>query len=71
MTYDELVTGLIYNDEQIISRAPHLQYASLSIYDESFNLKTSRTGGVAILTDKRMLFLSSQYVQSKFPTIII
>lgn len=65
MTYNELLIGLMYSDERILSRDPHLQYTSLSFYDECFNLKQSKTGGVAVITDKRMLFLSSQYARSK------
>lgn len=60
MSYNEFLPGLIYKDESFVS-ADHIEYLSLSIYDETFNLLQTKPAGRAVLTDKRMLLVSSQY----------
>ena len=65
MSYNELLQGLTHAGEQIISIEPHLQYSSSTIADEFGKIKETRVGGVALLTDRRMLLLSSQYFHSK------
>ena len=64
MTYDELLRGLIQSDEKIISVEP-LQFKSLSVLDESESLRSAKDGGIAMLTDRRLHLLSSQYSQSE------
>ena len=68
MTYTELLSGLVYKNECILSQDPHFQYKSVSFYDQNFNFLKSKTGGVAIITDRRFLMLSCQYDQSKYTT---
>ena len=64
MSYNELLSGIIYKDEQIVS-SDYMDYISLSTYDDSFNLLHTKPAGKAILTDKRMLLMSTQYYESK------
>eukprot|EP00112_Aurelia_sp_Birch-Aquarium-sp1_P004343 Seg149.11 transcript_id=Seg149.11/GoldUCD/mRNA.D3Y31 product="hypothetical protein" protein_id=Seg149.11/GoldUCD/D3Y31 len=61
MSYNELLKGLTHAGEQIISVEPHLQYSTSTIADEFGQVRETRVGGVALLTDRRMLLLSSQY----------
>ena len=65
MEYEDFVKGLIYNGESTVSHSPHLQYNSLVILDENGEAIQSKIGGIAMLTDKRLLFLSSQYFHSE------
>ena len=66
MSYEDLIHGLIYNGETIISYPPHLQYMSMTVTDENGSVVDTKVGGVAMLTDKRLLLLSSQYFHSKY-----
>ena len=70
MSYNEFLPGLIYKDESFVS-ADHIEYLSLSIYDETFNLLQTKPAGRAVLTDKRMLLVSSQYHEGKLHTKMI
>jgi len=63
MSYNELLSGLIYKDEQIVS-SDYMDYISLSVYDESFKLLHTKPAGKAILTNKRMLLMSTQYYEN-------
>ena len=65
MSYNELLQGLTHSGEQIISIDPHLQFSSSTIADEFGKVRETRVGGIALLTDRRMLLLSSQYFHSK------
>ena len=64
MSYNELLSGLICKDEQLLSK-DHVNFMSLSIYDESYKLLQTKMAGKVVLTDKRMLLVSSQYNESK------
>eukprot|EP00794_Sanderia_malayensis_P012267 gene12267-13532_t len=64
MGYNEFLSGLTLENEVIVSGEPHLQYKSMTITDENGNVLDSRVGGRALLTDKRLLLLSSQYFQT-------
>ena len=65
MTYTELLQGLIHKDEVILTRDPHLQFTTLVISNREGSKFTTKIGGRALITDKRMLFLSSQFAESK------
>ena len=64
MSYDQMLAGLIMKDERLLS-VDHLDFVSISIYDESYKLLQTKPGGKAVLTDKRVLLISSQYYESK------
>ena len=64
MQYDEMLGGMIMNGERLLS-TDYLDFLSLSIYDEKFNFLQTKPAGKVILTDKRMLLISSQYYESK------
>eukprot|EP00795_Rhopilema_esculentum_P008239 gene8239-14181_t len=64
MTYTELLQGLIHRDEVILTRDPHLQFTTLVISNREGSEITTKIGGRALITDKRMLFLSSQFAET-------
>lgn len=64
MTYNEFIAGLVFKGENILSAEPHLRFQSLLVTDEFGVLKETKVGGIALLTDQRLLLLSSQYFQS-------
>lgn len=62
MSYKDLLTGLIYEGEtiQAMNNFSFLNYTHLRFCGEDGNFLTKRCGGICLLTDKRLLFLSSQ-----------
>ncbi|KAK2552405.1 hypothetical protein P5673_026487 [Acropora cervicornis] len=62
MSYKDLLTGLIYEGEtiQAMNNFSFLNYTHLRFCDEDRDFLTNRCGGICLLTDKRLLFLSSQ-----------
>eukprot|EP00794_Sanderia_malayensis_P012268 gene12268-13533_t len=64
MDYNDFLSGLTLENEVIVSGEPHLQYKSMTITDESGEVLDTKVGGRALLTDKRLLLLSSQYFQT-------
>ncbi|KAK3732812.1 hypothetical protein QZH41_017718 [Actinostola sp. cb2023] len=66
MSYAELLGGLLYSGETVIqyNQFQHLQFSSLIMSDECNATISQRPGGICLLTDKRLLLLSSQVTQS-------
>ena len=62
MSYKDLLTGLIYEGEifQTSGNFSYMNYTHLQFLDEVANPVNQRCGGICILTNKRILFLSSQ-----------
>ncbi|KAK2558184.1 hypothetical protein P5673_019299 [Acropora cervicornis] len=62
MSYKDLLTGLIYEGEifQTSGNFSYMNYAHLQFLDEVAQPVNQRCGGICILTNKRILFLSSQ-----------
>ncbi|EDO43575.1 predicted protein [Nematostella vectensis] len=62
MSYSELLQGLLYQGEKLgqYGTFKALQFSYLTISDENNVTMTTRPSGVCMLTDKRLLFLSSQ-----------
>ncbi len=63
--YNSFLSGLTLEDETIVSGEPHLQYRSMVIADEFGKILHTKVGGRALLTNKRMLLLSSEYYQRR------
>lgn len=68
MTYKELLKGLFHEDEtlQTWSNFTFLNYTHLRFCDESDRTTNQRSGGICLLTDKRLLFLSSQLATGEY-----
>lgn len=68
MSYKDLLTGLIYEGEtiQAMNNFSFLNYTHLRFCDEDRDFLTNRCGGICLLTDKRLLFLSSQLNNGKY-----
>jgi len=66
MSYKDLLAGLIYEGEifQSSSNFTYMNYTHLQFLDEVANPVNYRCGGICILTNKRILFLSSQRATS-------
>lgn len=62
MSYKDLLTGLIYEGEifQTSGNFSYMNYTHLQFLDEVAKPVNQRCGGICILTNKRILFLSSQ-----------
>ena len=63
MSYKDLLAGLIYEGEifQALNNFTFMKYTHLQFCDESALATVSqRSGGICLLTNKRVLFLSSQ-----------
>ena len=62
MSYKDLLAGLIYEGEtfQALNNFTFMNYTNLQFCDESGNTVNQRSGGICLLTNKRILFLSSQ-----------
>jgi len=68
MSYAELLGGLLYSGETVIqyNQFQHLQFSSLIMSDECNATISQRPGGICLLTDKRLLLLSSQVTQCMY-----
>ena len=68
MSYKELLTGLIYEGEtiQAMNNFSFLNYTHLRFCGEDEKSLTNRCGGICLLTDKRLLFLSSHFNNGKY-----
>ncbi|XP_068687861.1 uncharacterized protein [Montipora foliosa] len=62
MTYKDLLAGLIYEGEifQSLNNFTVMNYTHVQFCDEGGNPLSQRSGGICLLTSKRILFLSSQ-----------
>ena len=67
MSYKDLLAGLIYEGEnfQTLNNFTFMNYTCLQFCDESGTLVNQRSGGICLLTNKRILFLSSQLAVGK------
>ena len=67
MSYKDLLAGLIYEGEifQSSSNFTYMNYTHLQFLDEVAKPVNQRCGGISILTNKRILFLSSQRATSR------
>lgn len=63
LSYSDLLSGLIYEGEifQSLNNFTFLNYTHLQFCDEVGNTINQRSGGICLLTNKRILFLSSQF----------
>lgn len=62
MSYRDLLAGLIYEGEifQALNNFTFMNYTHLQFMDEHAKTVNQRSGGICLLTNKRVLFLSSQ-----------
>ena len=62
MSYKDLVTGLIYEGEtlQVLNNFTFLKYTHVRFCNDASATISQRSGGICLLTNKRLLFLSSQ-----------
>ena len=62
MSYKDLLAGLIYEGEifQALNHFTFMTYKHLQFCDEHAKTVNQRSGGICLLTNKRILFLSSQ-----------
>ena len=62
MSYRDLLAGLIYEGEsfQAMNQFTFMNYTHVQFSDENFKHVSQRSGGICLLTNKRILFLSSQ-----------
>ncbi|PFX27434.1 uncharacterized protein LOC111327567 isoform X1 [Stylophora pistillata] len=62
MSYKDLLAGLIYEGEmfQAMNQFTFMNYTYLQFCDENAHPISKRSGGICLLTNKRVLFLSSQ-----------
>lgn len=62
MSYKDLLAGLIYEGEifQALNHFTFMNYTHLQFCDEYAQTVNQRSGGICLLTNKRLLFLSSQ-----------
>ena len=62
MSYKDLLSGLIYEGEifQTSSNFTYMNYSRLQLLDEVAKPVNQRCGGICILTNKRILFLSTK-----------
>ncbi|XP_058942477.2 uncharacterized protein [Pocillopora verrucosa] len=62
MSYRDLLAGLIYEGEsfQALNQFTFMNYTHVQFSDENFKHVSQRSGGICLLTNKRILFLSSQ-----------
>jgi len=62
MSYKELLAGLTYEGEifQTLNKFTFMNYTHLRFSDESGTTISQRSGGTCLMTNKRLLFLSSQ-----------
>lgn len=68
MSYRDLLAGLIYEGEifQALNNFTFMNYTHLQFCDESGVTVSQRSGGICLLTNKRLLFLSSQLAVGKY-----
>ncbi|XP_078344884.1 uncharacterized protein LOC144630392 isoform X2 [Oculina patagonica] len=62
MSYKDLLAGLIYEGEifQALNHFTFMNYTHLQFCDEQAHIVSQRSGGICLMTNKRILFLSSQ-----------
>ncbi|CAH3173213.1 unnamed protein product [Porites lobata] len=62
MSYRDLLAGLIYEGEsfQALNNFTFMNYTNVQFCDDAGIPLTQRSGGICLLTNKRILFLSSQ-----------
>lgn len=63
LSYQQLLEGLKYDGEYLLQHGQfnYLLYTSIVLSDENNQTVSTRTGGVALLTDRRLLLMSSQF----------
>ena len=68
MTYKDLLAGLIYEGEifQSLNNFTVMNYTHVQFCDEGGNPVSQRSGGICLLTSKRILFLSSQFATGRY-----
>ena len=68
MSYRDLLAGLIYDGEifQALDHFTFMNYTHLQFCDENSSPVSQRSGGICLLTNKRILFLSSQLAIGKY-----
>jgi hypothetical protein len=67
MSYSEMLGGLLYKGERVVqyNQFKFLQYNHIVLADENNAPSSQKHGGICLLTDKRLLLLSSQLNQCK------
>lgn len=67
LSYSEMLSGLLYKGERVVqhNQFQFLQYNNIVLCDESNNHISQKPGGICLLTDKRILLMSSQMNQCK------
>ena len=68
LSYKDLLAGLIYEGEifQALNNFTFMNYTHLQFCDEHNTPVSHRSGGICILTNKRLLFLSSQLAVGEY-----
>lgn len=68
MSYAELLNGLLHKDERVVqyNQFQHLPFSHVIMGDVSNTTLAQRPAGICLLTDKRLLLLSSQVTQCKY-----
>lgn len=68
MSYSELLSGLLHKGETVLqyNSYQHLQYSNITLCDQSNNTVSQRPAGICLLSNKRLLILSSQVTQCMY-----
>ena len=71
MSYRDLLAGLIYEGEsfQVLNNFTFMNYTNVQFCDEAGTPLTQRSGGICLLTNKRILFLSSQLTVGEYNSL--
>lgn len=73
MSYKDLLAGLIYEGEifQALNHFTFMNYKHLQFCDEHAKTVNQRSGGICLLTNKRILFLSSQLAVGEWELFVV
>lgn len=73
MSYKDLLAGLIYEGEifQALNHFTFMNYKHLQFCDDHAKTVNQRSGGICLLTNKRILFLSSQLAVGEWELFVV
>ena len=72
MSYKDLLAGLIFEGEsfQALNNFTFMNYTNVQFCDDAGTPVSQRSGGICLLTNKRILFLSSQLTVGKYNSLL-